>query len=95
MIGDYRMQQSTGFEVESRIGVVTKRTGLGPQHCCVKESEVANGPHIEATHEMKKILQSEILDLGHTEPSRSSTSPHRSIIRSVLAATRFEWPARS
>lgn len=65
--------------------------GLGS----VEQADVTDGAEVESSDEADEILEGEVLDVGHTEPRRSRTSPQRSIILSVLSVTRRTWPARS
>ena len=95
MVGHDRMQESSRFEPDSRVGVLPERTRLGSGNGRIQETEVSHRANAETTHQTKKVFKSEILDSGHIEPSRSRTSPHRSTIRSVLSATFLAWPARS
>ncbi len=95
VVGHNRMQEGSPFEPDSRVGVVSESTRHGSGNGRVQETKFPHRPDTKTTHQAKKIFERQILDCGHAEPSRSRTSPHRSLIRSVLSATFLAWPARS
>ena len=90
-----RMQESSRFELESRVSVLSESTRLVSGNGRIQKTEVSHRPNAETTHQTKKVFKSQILDSAHTEPSRLRTSPHRSTMRSVLSTTFLAWPARS
>jgi hypothetical protein len=95
MVPGEGVQQRGRLERERRIGILTEGTRARARDSGVEEAEVSHGAGAEGSHERQQVVEFEVLDRRHTLPSRCSTSPQRSSIRSVLPRTRASCPARS
>jgi hypothetical protein len=53
-----RMQESSRFELESRVSVLSESTRLGSGNGRIQKTEVSHRPNAETTHQTKKVFKS-------------------------------------
>ena len=84
-----RVQKRRRFQLKRRIGIGAEGARLGTSNCRVKQTDVSDRAGAKPADQSKEIVEVEEFDFAaQTEPSRSSTSPHRSIMRSAMPSTR-------
>jgi hypothetical protein len=88
MVADQRVQPSRRLELERRVGLVTEDTCPRPRTRRFEEPDIDDGAHLQQPRQMEEVLDVEVVELAHTDPSRSRTSAQRSTIRCALSSTR-------
>lgn len=58
MIRHDRMQESSRFEFDSGVGVLSERSRLRSGNGRIQKTEVSNRPNAETTHQTKKVFKS-------------------------------------
>ena len=95
MVVHQRVEESSGLEDDGRIGLFAEGARSRSVECGVEEPEVAHRADAESSDHRHGVIEVQELHLAHALPSRSSTSPHRSTIRSIERSTCVAWVERA
>ncbi len=84
------MECSNAAALSAGLGQAASPNALdrGTTCCRVDETHVAHRASAQVMHRGEQVFQIQIFDLPHAPPSRSITSPHRSVIVLELASIR-------